>query len=192
MSRGEAIASVPLQCLVDERDHVDWELGRGTCDGRCRLGRGEDERLVVALAVVKSRAAEDGVERRTHREDVRAPIERVAFAHRLFGRHVRRRSKCSTGARHLAGSGLAQLSDTEVQKLHDAGVRDENVRRLQVAVDDVHLVERSERIEHGLDDPHRFDGWNAAAVPLPQVMKRLSFEKLHDEKRFATLGFVVV
>jgi hypothetical protein len=93
------------------------------------------------------------------REQVGARVE-VSVAAALLRRHVRGRSSPG-GARRLRGR--VQLGDAEIEQLHpgDVARREEEVRGLEIAVDDAARVHRREggrdagADAHGLGDAHR-------------------------------------
>ena len=90
-------------------------------------------------------AGEQHVQNHAERVDVGRRRDRIA-AH-LFRRGELRRE----GTRALdrdARIVVEQLGDAEVEQLHVAVARDENVRRLEVAMDDEIRVRAGHRVEH--------------------------------------------
>ena len=83
--------------------------------------------------------------------------------------------------------------DAEVEHLDAAVARDEEVRGLDVAVDDARRVRRGEHVEQLAADR---DGHRARAARRPSGSSSWStdvpVEQLHDEERRAVLGDVVV
>jgi hypothetical protein len=71
-------------------------------------------------------------------------------------------------------------------------VGDEDVGRLDVAVDDARVVERLQGVERLLGDVERLGHRGLAAEALPELLERLALEELHDEERLFLLGDVVV
>ena len=118
--------------------------------------RGRRARLVEHLGVedrgqlARERwlAVQQLVQDHSQRVDVSRGIDRVAFD--LLGRHVGRR------ADHAAGGGqpvlvVDQLGDSEVEDLGLAPVRDQDVVRLEVAMDDLVVVRDTDRRQQLLD-----------------------------------------
>ncbi|HET7925583.1 MAG TPA: hypothetical protein VFL30_11835 [Rhodanobacteraceae bacterium] len=105
----------------------------------------------------------------------------------LFGSRVLRRHP--TMIRHRGGGGvgrcarLEQLGQTEVEQLHDPIARDENVRRLEVAVDDETVVRRLDGGGHLRKQSETFA--NAELSRVAVLVDRLAIDELHDEKRNA-------
>jgi hypothetical protein len=188
---GEARALVPRERLVDEGDDLDREVGGDARErGRWRR-RGEDERLVVAPALVQALPAHEREQRRADGEQIGAAVDAVGEAHRLLGRHEARRAERGAGAR-LVAAGLAHAGDAEVEELHHALARDEDVRGLEIAVDDALRVEARQRLEDVGGDAERLDRRHLSVLPLPELLHRLALEQLHDEERLVLLGDVVV
>ena len=116
----------------------------------------------------------------------------------LLGRHVAHRAQDDAearqgvrGGRRLVGAGrTSQFRHTEVQDLHAAIAREEQVLGLQVAMDDATLVRGGE----SPGDLHgEVDGlplWHGAA-PEPAA-ERLAFEQLRDDVGHAVLTADVV
>jgi hypothetical protein len=108
-----------------------------TCDALERA----DERLA---------AGDQLVEHDTRAEEIRAVVARLALA--LLGRHVRGR------AHDQAGHGKARrvdARDAEVRDLERAAVRQDQVRRLDVAMHDpaiVRVLQRLQELRHDRDD----------------------------------------
>ena len=112
-------------------------------------------------ARVGQRAGGELVERDPERVDVAARGRGVAG--RLLRRHVRR------GAEHRAGAGDQRVlglepGDPEVGEQYPAALRDQHVRRLDVAVDDAGGVGRGERVGEQRADRRRDLGEHRAAL----------------------------
>jgi hypothetical protein len=96
----------------------------------------------LAIQLVRRPFGEHFVEDHAERVDVRPGVERRDVAGHLLRAHV------AEGAQHLAGSGLHRREqpvvrpacDSEVEDLRFASFGDEDVRRLEIAVDDAPMV----------------------------------------------------
>jgi hypothetical protein len=95
-----------------------------------RVRRRRDERPFTGEHLVEHHA--DG-------EDVR--LRRDRFAHRLLGGHVRRRAREHAGVAILAGVHVQR--DAEIEHARSSGGIDDDVARLEVAMDDAVLVRSS-------------------------------------------------
>ncbi len=145
---------------------------------------GEDPHQVVGVEGGHARAhlVEDDAER-IHV----GPVVHSA-ARALLGRHIMRRPEDLTRPSELAG-GPADLGDAEVQHLDEVRVTppaDEiDVVRLEVPVDDAHLVGRPQRSTELLGDVHHAHGLHAHLL-LDRTGQVDAVQELHDEVR----GFV--
>jgi len=120
-----------------------------------------------------------------------ASVELIDESHRLLGRHVRRRPERSARSRSLGGR-ASHLRDAEVEHLHLTRLGDEDVRRLQIAVDDADRVTGSQTVEDRVGDlEHLGDGHHAPGA-LPGLAHRLAFQQIHDEEGLFLLRHVVV
>ena len=181
----------PAGALRERAPHHAIDRGDG---GGTRQGRGLlVERRVQDLDGV--RAAEGGPsgqhleEDRARREEIRARVERLAGD--LLGRHVARRPEHDAGAGQLPRGARecrralrvgARAREAEVEELHPVR-REEDVRGLQVAVDDPALVQRLEGGEHPERDREGVgDAERAASQPL---RRRLALEELHRDEELA-------
>jgi len=86
----------------------------------------------------------------------------------------------------------AEARDAEIQDLHAAVLREKDVLRLDVAVDDPARVRGGEDVEQAVGDLHRLLDGHAAAEATRARVGGLALEELHDEERGAVLGLVVV
>ena len=146
------------------------QLGLGLGDAPERHGdRVRGERVV---------AAEELVEDRPHREEVRAQVELLAA--RLLGRHVGGRP--DDRARHREPREVLGVADPEVADLHGAVLRPHDVLRLDVAVHDALLVrggEAVQRLVHGVER----DLPREAPRLLAQRVELAAVDVLHDDVR---------
>ncbi len=137
--------------------------------GHDRLGGRADERRVPGEHLVQHAA--QGV-------DIRAPGD-LPLAHGLFRAHVVRGAKTEAGLGHPSAAGGAQGErDTEVGHQRLPLVQ-QDVLRLDVAVDHALPVGIVERARHLRGDPDRhLDG--ELLVPPQTVAERLAFHVGHD------------
>ena len=120
-------------------------------------GEDADDRAVVAAAIgERRRAGERLVEHGAERPDVRATVG-VVLALGLLGRHVERRSdrRAAAGDARTADV-VQQLRHAEVEELHEERAvvahREEDVRGLEVAMDDAGRVCLLEAARHLVTD----------------------------------------
>ena len=132
------------------------------------------------------------IEHDAQRVDVGARVDAVAA--NLLGRHRVRRAEpgADDGQPALARVGVQQLGDAEVQQLDHAlaaDLGDEDVARLEVAVDDAEIVRRLQRGADRLQNLQHLAGREAPALVQhrPQVD---ALEQLHHVER-APVGQIV-
>ncbi len=118
------------------------------------------------------------VEDHAQRVDVGGGVDRVAFD--LLRRHV------GGSADHAAGGGqpvlvVDQLGDPEVEDLRLATVRDQDVVRLEVAVDDLVVVRDPDRRQQLLDQVDRDVDAEPAVLIQPRP-HRTPVHPLHDDE----------
>ena len=127
--------------------------------------------------------------------DVAAPVN--LCGHDLLGAHVFRRAEghAGRGRRELAGIGRVELGDAEVDQLHEVAVPlivdDEDVRGLDVAVEDASRVSRREALAELPGDeggPERLDG----PLLVDELGDRSPVQTLHRDKGDALLGGAIV
>ncbi len=110
----------------------------------------------------------------------------------LFGARVVGRQHAGEGAGEVrvAGVGLQQLGDAEVEQLHLPLGGDDDVRRLEIAVDDEVLV----RVLHRSPDGERELQALAHVEPLAVAVRvdRQPLDELHREVRLAGVGATAV
>jgi hypothetical protein len=123
------------------------------------------------------------------RVDVGAAIR--AAAHQLLGRHVLERADGGAHDRQVGRlrqiAAREDLRDAEVEHLHDIVRRDEDVRGLEITVDDAEVVCLAQGRAHlGPDREHALPGQGAARAK--QVEQRPALEQLHRDER-QPIGF---
>ncbi|MFT3775575.1 MAG: hypothetical protein QM820_60275 [Minicystis sp.] len=170
-----AIAQLPRDGGVDahERGPVAGEHARDHADGR-----------VAGLEGEGLGAAEDLEEHRREREDVGLPAHAGVAHLELLGRGVAE-ARAGDGD-GLVGAEIGQLHQAEVGDLGDllpVVVGEQDVRRLEIAVDDallVHGVQRPRDLAH--EAAHPGDGQAEAAVPADDVGQRLPVDVLQRDE----------
>ena len=147
----------------------------------------EDRDLVVAGERGQAGEAleEDGAER----EDVGARVELLRAA-RLLGRHVAERAEHDAGVRDRARA-EAHARDAEVDERGaiEVAVAEEQVARLDVAMDDPLRVRDGERLGDARDHLHALAHREAGAREA--LAERLADDPLHREVRHAVVGLAV-
>ncbi len=136
-----ARVAVLLECAADDTVQFRRGIGTGTAKRRrcCVRDRGHHRDLVFAG---KRQAAGDHlVQHDAERPDIGPHI--AALADEMLGRHVGDGADRRAGARQRRAAG--QLGDAEVEDLHLAATREHDVRRLDVAMDDVGVVRGRDR-----------------------------------------------
>ncbi len=164
---------------------------------------GEDDGVCVAAE--RERAGGHLVEHRAKAEKIAAGIERLAA--RLLGRHVGHRAERRAGAGEMggfqgglgvAGQGgggalavaLNLLGQAEIEDFGVAAGGDEDVGRLDVAMDDALFVRGVERV--GDFDAERQQQSERQGLFRDAVLEGLALQKLHrDEIAAVVLGNVV-
>ena len=193
LARGrEPALDLPRERAVDHAD----ELGRhGRIDRGHRgdgLVRREQEGLLLGAPAVDALAGDERVEQRAHGEEVGASVDAVELTLGLLGGHVRGRAEREAERLVALVANLLLAGDAEVEQLHGAARREEDVRGLEVAVNDASAVARGEAVEDALGDVERALGRDGLAGAPPVVAHGLAFEQLHDEEGLVSLGRVVV
>ena len=127
---------------------------------------------------------------RAEREQIGAWIRQARGP--LLGRHVTRRPRGEVGARHRLlqlGGAARRASEAEIHQFH-AVARDEDVRRLEIAMDDAALMECVEGAQDRQGDSGCL-GQGDGPLREPHV-ERLAVEQLHcDEDPLANLVYLV-
>ncbi len=194
--RLEALAGVEAQRAVHQRSELGRDPGRGLLERLGRLGADQDQELAEQIGVpVRRVPAERLVEHHAEGPDVGALIE-ITVPARLLRRHVERRAEHAPRAREPRRLGGVHrrigfdLGDAEVEQLDDAlavaGLREEEVRRLDVAVDDA-LVVRALQADAGLRRDAEREVGRERAEALDQLMEILALEVLHHQEGQAPL-----
>ena len=135
------------------------------------------EQLAGVAGAERQVAAEHLVEHHAQAVDVGAAVDPVRLARDLLGRHVRR------GAGDDAELGAARPRLVEAEpEVHEDGAairREDDVRRLDVAVDDEPGVGVGQGVGHGGGDPGRLRPGRAVALQPPAEVG--AFEEIRDD-----------
>ena len=140
------------------------------------------------LAGEGRRARERLEEHAAEREHVQSRAD-LLRAPRLLGRHVAERAEDRP---RLRGDHLVEAGDAEVEELDllHAAADEEEVRRLEIAVDDAARVHHAERLRHPAGER---DGLVHVEAPVREAPGQvLPFEPLHGEELLARLDDAVV
>ena len=192
LDRGlEALVRVAEEPLLQERFEARLDRHAHRIGELPRLGLGLhlDHHQNVSRGVRKL-SGERLVDERRARVDVGAVIDRLRLAD-LLGRHERERAEALAHlGERLAAHLLRQLRDAEVEDLHAdrpvGAALEEDVRRLEIAVDDAGAVGVGEAQPDLLDDRVELVEADRARA-LQAIDERLALEQLeHDDD--AVLG----
>jgi hypothetical protein len=143
-----------------------------------------DDRGDRGLAPVRVLPRQHLLEDDTEGEDVAALVDGLApcllrcHERRRAEHHARPRLHCRGGGRIARRVGVERLGEPEVEDLELAAACHEEIRRLEVAMDDVLLVGGGESVR-GLQRPFERERRREGAVPLDLLAERLAFEELH-------------
>ena len=187
---------VPVSGVLLERLHDDaLELLGDLRVVVARRPRAEVEDGVVdeprGRALERQVPAGHLVEHDAQREDVGPAVD--GFAAHLLGRHVDHRAGGGASRGHLSRVGLdlavgqrlgrEELRDSEVEDLGVTAARDDDVRGLDVAVDDLLVVRGLERVGE-LDGEVERIVQGKGALPNPRL-EGLALDVLHGDERLA-------
>ena len=153
--------------------------GAGTADGgRVALQAGDGDGAVRG-ARERGLAREALVQHEAQRVEVGPAVEREAED--LLGRQVLRRAHHHVLGREVLVAALHGLGDAEVRQLHAALGGDEDVARLDVAVDETGLVGVVERGGHRSPDHERLVDAQPPGL-VQEVAQRAPGDQLHDHR----------
>ena len=187
---GASVGEALLLLLGEQAEDHPGELLRDLGRQRGRLGADlhADERDRV-VAVEGQAAGDDLVEQHAGGVEVGAGVDLQAEG--LLGAHVLRGAEHHAGAGHLLERTVAadDLGDAEVDQLEHLAALvvagDEDVLRLQVAVDHALAVGVLEAAEHLQDEA---DGPLGRRGSVEDVLQLGALEQLHDEVLHALVG----
>ncbi len=199
--------AVVRERLVDDRR----ELGRHAGDElaqrlRRPLDRGPHHRIAAVLRIMRRPPREQVVERRAERVDVAALVDRLAA--QLLGRHESRRAEHDAGAgldritvghrrgdardAYLAAGRIVGLADHLREPPVDhhglAELARQDVRRLDVAVDDPALVRVGDRVRGGDDVRQQREPCGQLRGAADQLLERPAADLAHHVERRTALG----
>ena len=128
------------------------------------------------------------VEDNAKRKQIAARIK--FFAARLFRRHINRspRNDTDRGQRILIRSILIrghalvarQFGQAEVENFHLSGLRDKQIGRFDVAMNDALGVKRLQRLRHLYRDVKQF--FELQRLPMNALLQALPFQLLHHDE----------
>lgn len=196
-----------LQAVLDEPAHL---LGRLEPVVRVLGERAHDEAVQLRRHLVQDLGRQHGGvldmlvdhgqrgltgERRAQREKF---VEQAAdgvqvgavvdgLAEGLLGREVLRGAHDHAGLRHGRLRAVQGARDAEVHHLHRAGVGDDHVRGLDVAVHDAVLVRVGERFQDTRDDDQGLFGTRRLRAEQ-EVADGAALDQLHDDVRDGAAG----
>ena len=188
------IAPLAREHAPDEGVDLVREARHGVLQGRDAVDQHLLDDLPQVVGGDGPPAREALVEDHAQRPHVDAVIE-LAFARALLGRHVVRRPHHRPGARErgrLAERPLhaRELREPEVEDLDDHApplVREEDVGRLEVAVDDAPRVHAADRGDDREQEARRLRERQAPLAHEP-VVEGLADQEVHDHDGRAVLG----
>ena len=190
------VAQVPifLERLVDD----PFEFRRHGGIEPHRSDRRAIQNLIENLRRAASRKAllpgDHFVQHQAERKNVRPPVE--VFRARLLGRHVRQRAHRGAGRAQLqlllrprcvaiGAQFRLHLGQAKIENLRVAALGDENIRRLDIAVNDAFGVRRVQRVGDFRGQRQREVQLHRLAGDL--VLQRGTIEKFHGDEHFAVL-----
>ena len=173
---------VALEAAGDQRVDRGVDVGTRRADRGCRSRHARDRRRHLGVAAEREVTDEHLVEQEPDGVHVGAGVARAPLD--LLGREVARGADDGAGPREVARA--RRLRDAEVGDLDRTFGRDEDVRGLDVAVDDPVAVRVVECGGHLARHAQRF-GDGERAVVVDDAAQRGAVDELHDD-----VGDVVV
>ncbi len=179
----KTLVRIPVERHVDDRLELRVDHREQLPDRPRALVRDPVHHHVRGVAGKGLLPGQQLVHDEADREDVAAMIG--GPSHRLLGRHVVRRTQHRAGPRQAARRGISDdARETEVEDLENAVRRQHQVRRLDVAVDDPHLVRVAEA---GAQLEDQFEAANQAQrrSAADDLAERLAIDVLHRDERLS-------
>jgi hypothetical protein len=181
LGRLEALRLLVGEGAVDQSDDLRRQVGRLARDRRRRLGGGDDELFGLGFGRVQALPGDAGVEAGADGEEVGATVDLV-HAERLLGSDERRGAERDASACGLdVGLRLAHARDAEVEHLHGTLLGEEDVRRFDVAVDDLELVALAEQLQHRVEHREQLLERDTSAASTQELAERHALEQLHHQ-----------
>ena len=192
--RGEARVRLALEDAPEERVERPRELGREGRWRRRRLLADLQDEVAWPVALKREPACERAVQDDTHGPQI-GPVVDGLQPTDLLRAHVGGGPEDVAGHGGLARAAVASRPrDAKIQDLDHlrvVGARQEDVRRLQVAVDDAQLV-RTVEPPRDLREELRGPRGGEALLPAQAGPQIFTVEKLHDHVRSLAVKAVVV
>ena len=183
----EAMPRVLLEAAIDHALDGRGNVGAALLDRVRRAVHDVRHELGHPLASKGRLRAEELVEDDAERPDVGPRVDR-ARRHQLLGRHVDRRAEDARVARHEFLAVAGDLRQPEVDHLEDRrarrALRQKEIRRLEVAMDDPLGVGRGHRFACFDDVTHRLVDRETSAAGDERA-EVLALQVLHDDVRGA-------
>ncbi len=165
------------------------EVGLGIEQARHRFGYVLHHHAIRRVGRIRQLAAEHFKDDHAQRVQVAASVN-IGLAAHLFRTHVGGCADERTGLRQRH-AGLRQLDDAEVRDHRVAVLVEEDIARLQVAVDDALGVRGVEAARHLLDDAQDFAVLQRA-VAAQSVGQRAAGHQPHHQVELAVILAVIV
>ena len=181
----KALIALLRQHAIEHHRHLFRHVGAVAANRLRCLGELLRENVGGRRAIEGWRAGEHLVEHDAEGVDVGATVERISG--RLFGAHVLRRADDGAFTRELRGRPglfllrrLRGLGDTEVRHQDVAALVQQDVVRLDVAVDDLVAVRVGERVGHLARNTRRVADVELL-LRLEQLAQRRTVDAPHDD-----------
>ena len=136
---------VLLNHLVDDEIELLWDFSIVLAGVVVLPGFFRHDQLHDGVPTERQLAGDEVVKRDTKSINVSAAVSVLGVAG-LFRRHVQRGSKSCSALSHRHVFVIDYFGETEVSNLHDSLLRHQDVIRLDIAVDHVEIMSRSQRI----------------------------------------------
>jgi hypothetical protein len=177
-------ALVALRRILTQRFRHDafqhrWDTGFETRHGFLLLVAYGVRNRVARIAVERTAASNHFIQNNTERKEIRAVVDGLPLG--LLGRHVARRTPRCTGVRHLRGT--VECCQSKIEHFRLPAVGHQNVRRLDVAVNDTDIMSHSQCIT---DLPRKLQrSLYRQRVGCDQFGERTPLDALHDNEILA-------
>ncbi len=178
VTRGRCIVAATYLCQrAPQRDRIVFNHGAAPGMG------------VVGIRVVGQAAGDDAVEQ--HAELVNVGRDRDRLAAELFGGRILRRHRADALRRHRTEAFFAdQFGDAEIEQFRMPVAGDDDVRRLDVAMDDEVAMRVRQRAGHPQHQAQ--PAFHIGQVVAAEIGDRDAFDVFHREERRAVVGFATI